>query len=571
MRADLHPTRKNTTMLNHPQAKYRPAPAVQLTDRRWPSRKLDAAPVWMSTDLRDGNQALFEPMDAQRKMRFFKTLVDVGLKEIEVSFPSASQTDFDFTRELITGGHIPDDVTIEVITQARESLIRRTFEALSGARRAIVHLYNATAPVWRRDVFGFSRDEVRRLAVDHMRLIRQLADEHPQTEWVLQYSPETFSATEPEFALEVCNAVVEAARATRERPVIVNLPSTVEVSMPNVYADSIEWMHRNLARRDAIILSVHPHNDRGTAVAAAELALLAGAQRVEGCLFGNGERTGNVDLVTLALNLYTQGVSPGLDFSDIDRVARVVEQCNRLPVHPRHPYAGDLVYTAFSGSHQDAIRKGFAVRREDGPWEVPYLPIDPADLGRSYASVIRVNSQSGKGGVAWMLESAYGISLPRRMQIDFSQVVQKRADESGQELAADALWGLWLRSYQPQSRVRVERHRVQDDGAMQRVELVLEVDGQRRTVHGAGRGPIEAAVSALREGLGWPVDVMHFEEHGLSGGSDAQAVAIVETAWAGRSGSRFGVGLHENTLSSALAAVVHSAAAWLEAGEPAHP
>lgn len=558
-------------MLNHPQTKYRPAPVVQLDGRQWPSRTLDTAPIWMSSDLRDGNQALFEPMDAQRKMRFFKTLVDVGLKEIEVSFPSASQTDFDFTRELITGGHIPDDVTIEVITQARESLIRRSFEALAGARRAIVHLYNATAPVWRRDVFGFSRDEVRRLAVDHMRLIRQLADEHPQTEWVLQYSPETFSATEPGFALEVCNAVVEAAGASRERPVIVNLPSTVEVSMPNVYADSIEWMHRKLERRDAIILSVHPHNDRGTAVAAAELALLAGAQRVEGCLFGNGERTGNVDLVTLALNLYTQGVVPGLDFSDIDRVVRVVEQCNRLPVHPRHPYAGDLVYTAFSGSHQDAIRKGFAARKEGDAWEVPYLPIDPADLGRSYASVIRVNSQSGKGGVAWMLESAYGVSLPRRMQIDFSRVVQQLADESGQELAADALWGLWLRTYQPQSRVRIERHRVQDDGGMQRVELVLEVDGQRRSVHGAGRGPIEAAVSALREGLGWPVDVVHFEEHGLAGGSDAQAVAIVETAWAGRGGSRFGVGLDENTLASALAAVVHSAAAWLDEGEPAHP
>ena len=558
-------------MLKQPHTKYPAIAPVSLPDRRWPSRVISAPPIWMSTDLRDGNQALFEPMDAERKMRLFKTLVAIGLKEIEVAFPSASQTDFDFTRTLIDGGHVPADVTIEVITQARESLIRRTFEALRGARRAIVHLYNATAPVWRRDVFGLTRDEVRRLAVSHIRLVRQLADEQPETEWVLQYSPETFSATELDFALDVCNAVVDEAGATPERPIILNLPSTVEVSTPNVYADQIEWMDRHLDRRDAIVLSVHPHNDRGTAVAAAELAVMAGAQRVEGCLFGNGERTGNVDLVTLALNLYTQGVSPGLDFSNLNEVVRTVEHCNRLPVHPRHPYAGDLVYTAFSGSHQDAIRKGFAARQErggEGTWEVPYLPIDPADLGRSYASVIRVNSQSGKGGVAYLLEAHYGVRLPRRMQIDFSQVVQGHTDASGEEASAEALWSWCRQAYQPQERVRLVSHHLIDDGAMQRVELVLSVDGATHRISGVGRGPMEAAVQALREGLGWPVDIVDYEEHAMQSGADAQAVALVETAWAGRLGSRFGMGVHANSLTAALQGVVFSAAGWVDGAEP---
>ncbi|WP_374593295.1 2-isopropylmalate synthase [Aquabacterium sp.] len=558
-------------MLKHPHTKYPAIAPVSLPDRRWPSRVISAPPIWMSTDLRDGNQALFEPMDAERKMRLFKTLVAIGLKEIEVAFPSASQTDFDFTRTLIEGGHVPADVTIEVITQARESLIRRTFEALRGARRAIVHLYNATAPVWRRDVFGLTRDEVRRLAVSHIRLVRQLADEQPETEWVLQYSPETFSATELDFALDVCNAAVDEAGATPERPIIINLPSTVEVSTPNVYADQIEWMDRHLARRDAIVLSVHPHNDRGTAVAAAELAVMAGAQRVEGCLFGNGERTGNVDLVTLALNLYTQGVSPGLDFSNLNEVVRTVEHCNRLPVHPRHPYAGDLVYTAFSGSHQDAIRKGFAARQErggEGAWEVPYLPIDPADLGRSYASVIRVNSQSGKGGVAYLLEAHYGVCLPRRMQIDFSQVVQSHTDASGEEASAEALWAWCRQAYQPQTRVQLVSHHLIDDGAMQRVELVLSVDGVTQRISGVGRGPMEAAVQALREGLGWPVDIVDYEEHAMQSGADAQAVALVETAWAGRLGSRFGMGVHANSLTAALQGVVFSAAGWMSLVEP---
>lgn len=418
-------------MLNNPSLKYNPFPAVQLTDRQWPSRSISAAPIWMSTDLRDGNQALFEPMNAERKMRLFRTLCKIGFKEIEVAFPSASQTDFDFVRELIEGGHIPDDVSIEVLTQAREHLIRRSIESLKGARRAIVHVYNATSKPFRENVFAMSKADVVDMAVAAVRLVRELTNAQPETEWVLEYSPETFTATELEFALEVCDAVTATWGATPEDKVILNLPTTVEVTTPNVYADQIEWMHRHLARRDSVIVSVHPHNDRGTAVAAAELAMMAGAERVEGCLFGNGERTGNVDLVTLALNLYTQGVSPALDFSDINAVARTVEHCNRLPIHPRHPYVGDLVFTAFSGSHQDAIRKGFALQQPDAAWSIPYLPIDPADVGRSYDSVIRVNSQSGKGGIAYLLEAEYGIVLPRRLQVEFSRVVQAHTDSHG--------------------------------------------------------------------------------------------------------------------------------------------
>ena len=382
-------------MLSNPATKYRAFPAIDLPQRQWPSRTITQAPVWMSTDLRDGNQSLFEPMNAERKMRMFRTLCQIGFKEIEVGFPSASQTDFDFVRQLIEGGHVPEDVTIEVLTQSRDHLITRTIESLKGARRAIVHVYNATAPVFREVVFGMNKDEVKELAVSSVRLIKQITSTMPETEWVLQYSPEVFTSTELEFAREVCDAVTAEWGATPENKVILNLPATVEVATPNVYADQIEWMHTHLARRDSVILSLHPHNDRGTGVAAAELGVMAGADRVEGCLFGNGERTGNVDLVTLALNLYTQGVSPGLDFSDINAIARTVEHCNQLPIHPRHPYVGDLVFTAFSGSHQDAIKKGFAAQKADGLWQVPYMPIDPADLGRSYDSVIRVNSQSG--------------------------------------------------------------------------------------------------------------------------------------------------------------------------------
>jgi 2-isopropylmalate synthase len=415
-------------MLSNPASKYRSFPPVVLTDRQWPNGTISKPPIWMSTDLRDGNQSLFEPMNAERKTRMFKMLCEIGFKEIEVAFPSASQTDFDFVRSLIDGGHIPDDVSIEVLTQAREHLIRRTMDSVRGARRAIVHVYNATSKPFRETVFQMSRAEVIDMAVAAVKLIRDLAAQAPETEWVLEYSPETFTATELDFALEVCNAVTAAWGATPDDKVILNLPTTVEMATPNIYADQIEWMHRHLDRRDSVIISLHPHNDRGTAVAAAELALMAGAERVEGCLFGNGERTGNVDLVTLALNLYTQGVAPGLDFSDINAVARTFEQCSQLPIHPRHPYVGDLVFTAFSGSHQDAIKKGFAVEQSDGFWNVPYLPIDPADVGRSYDSVIRVNSQSGKGGIAYLLEAEYGVVMPRRLQVEFSGVVQQQVD-----------------------------------------------------------------------------------------------------------------------------------------------
>jgi 2-isopropylmalate synthase len=442
----------------YPAGKYRAFEPVRLSSRRWPNRTIEHAPVWMSTDLRDGNQALIEPMGIDAKLEFFEMLVAIGFKEIEVGFPSASQTDFDFVRKLIDEQRIPQDVTIEVLTQSREDLIRRTFDALDGAPRAIVHLYNAIAPSFRRIVFAQTKDEVKALAVDGTRLIRQLADERPHTHWIYQYSPETFSMTELSFSREVCDAVAQTWRPTPAHKMIVNLPATVEAATPNVFADQIEWMDRNLGWRDSIVLSVHPHNDRGTAVAAVELAVLAGAERIEGCLFGNGERTGNVDLVTLAMNLYTQGVDPGLDFSDVDAVRRVVERCSRIAVHPRHPYAGDLVFTAFSGSHQDAIRKGFAQQDPSALWEVPYLPVDPADLGRSYDAVIRVNSQSGKGGATYLLERAMGFTPPRRLQIEFSHAVQRLADQSGAEINGETIRDLFVREYfavtGPASRVR---------------------------------------------------------------------------------------------------------------------
>jgi 2-isopropylmalate synthase len=434
-------------MLRQPAEKYRPFPAIRLNGRKWPTRTIERAPIWMSTDLRDGNQSLIEPMSIAQKLEFFDMLVAIGFKEIEVGFPSASQTDFDFVRKLIVEKRIPEDVTIEVLVQSREDLIARTFEALDGAPRAIVHLYNAICPSFRKIVFDQSKDEVKALAVEGTKRIRAHADARPQTHWIYQYSPETFSMTELTFAREVCDAVAQTWRPTRDHKMIVNLPATVEAATPNVFADQIEWMDRNLAYRDSIVLSVHPHNDRGTAVAAAELALMAGADRIEGCLFGNGERTGNVDLVTLAMNLYTQGIDPGLDFSDIDAVRRVVERCNQIPVHPRHPYAGDLVFTAFSGSHQDAIRKGFAQQRPDAVWEVPYLPIDPADLGRSYDAVIRVNSQSGKGGATWLLERGMGFTPPRRVQIEFSHAVQAATDSSGAEMSGESVCALFAREY----------------------------------------------------------------------------------------------------------------------------
>ena len=550
-------------MLTHPATKYRAFPGIALTDRQWPNRTLDSAPIWMSSDLRDGNQSLFEPMNGERKMRMFRTLCAVGFKEIEVAFPSASQTDFDFVRSLIEGGHIPEDVTIEVLTQSREHLIRRTMDSLQGARRAIVHVYNATAPVFREVVFGMQKAEIVEMAVQSVRLIKQLAAQQPETEFMLEYSPEVFSSTEPEFALEICNAVTAEWGATPANKVILNLPATVEGATPNVYADQIEWMHRNLARRDSVILSLHPHNDRGTAVAAAELGLMAGADRVEGCLFGNGERTGNVDIVTLALNLYTQGIAPGLDFSDINAVARTVEHCNQLPIHPRHPYVGDLVFTAFSGSHQDAIKKGLAAQKPDTMWDVPYMPIDPADLGRSYDSVIRVNSQSGKGGVAYLMEVDYGVVMPRRLQVEFSAEVQAYTDTHGGEMSAQAIWKLFDATYlhAAKASVRYVGHRLFDAAAVdsmhvQGVDLHLDVQGQAVHLKGVGNGPIDAAVHALQS-AGIEVQVRSFEERSTKAShqaGDAQACAFVELAGAGS--ERYGVGLDTNIVTASLKALV---------------
>ena len=493
--------------------------------------------------------------------------------------PSASQTDFDFVRQLIEGGHVPEDVTIEVLTQSRDHLITRTIESLKGARRAIVHVYNATAPVFREVVFGMNKDEVKELAVSSVRLIKQITSTMPETEWVLQYSPEVFTSTELEFAREVCDAVTAEWGATPENKVILNLPATVEVATPNVYADQIEWMHTHLARRDSVILSLHPHNDRGTGVAAAELGVMAGADRVEGCLFGNGERTGNVDLVTLALNLYTQGVSPGLDFSDINAIARTVEHCNQLPIHPRHPYVGDLVFTAFSGSHQDAIKKGFAAQKADGLWQVPYMPIDPADLGRSYDSVIRVNSQSGKGGVAYLMEAEFGVVMPRRLQVEFSGEVQTYTDSHGGEMSAQAIWDLFDATYlnPAEPSVRYLEHHLFEHPTepgkkhVQGIRLALEVDGQRVIASGEGNGPIDAAVHALHT-LGIRVQVRSYEERSTKASADAgeaQACAFMELSSGAGSGERFGVGLDTNIVTASVKALVSGVNRLGLAAEPA--
>ncbi len=550
-------------MLQNPAIKYRAFPPVDLPDRQWPGRTITAPPVWMSTDLRDGNQSLFEPMNLERKLRMFRSVCQIGFKEIEVGFPSASQTDFDFVRKLVDDKLIPKDVTIEVLTQAREHLIRRTFESVAGARRVIMHVYNATAPLFRDVVFHMSKAEVVQLAVDSVTLIKELAQAHPQTEWVLQYSPELFTSTELEFAKEVCDAVTAVWGATPSNKVILNLPATVEVATPNIYADQVEWMHRNLARRDSVIISLHPHNDRGTAVAAAELGIMAGADRVEGCLFGNGERTGNVDIVTLALNLYTQGVNPGLDFSDINAVARTVEHCNQLPIHPRHPYVGDLVFTAFSGSHQDAIKKGFAVLDKKGLWSVPYLPIDPADVGRTYDSIIRVNSQSGKGGVAYLMEAEFGVVMPRRLQVEFSGEVQAYTDSHGGEMTAQAIWDLFAATYlDTTAPLHYVEHNLTDhphNTSGQGIRLVVEAAGVRHVLKGHGNGPIDAAVQALQS-LGVRVQVRSFEERSTKASEEAgeaQACAFMELATMGSDKiERFGVGLDTNIVTASIKSLV---------------
>lgn len=555
-------------MQANPQTKYRPFPAIDLPNRRWPSQTIVQAPVWLSTDLRDGNQALFEPMNRERKLRLFAELVRLGFKEIEVGFPAASRTDFEIIRQLIDEGGIPDDVTPMVMTQLREDLIDETVRAVAGARRVIVHLYNAIAPVWRRVVFGLSVDEVEQLVARHVQLLKEKVAAHPQTEWVLQYSPETFCMAELEVSLRMCNAAIRTWDAGPGRPIIVNLPTTVEVATPNVFADQIEWMHQRLERREHVVLSVHPHNDRGTGVACAEQALLAGAQRVEGCLFGNGERSGNLDLVTLALNLYTQGIHPGLDFSDIAGVARVAEACTGLPIHPRHPYVGDLVFTAFSGSHQDAIAKGFAAQAADGFWEVPYLPIAPRDLGRTYDSIVRVNSQSGKGGIAYLLQRDHGVVMPRRMQVEFSAIVQRQADSSETELSSEALRQLFARTYlapaRPGGALAYVGHRLFEAEGGQGIVLEMELaDGRRRQLQGVGNGPIDAAVAAL----GLPIRIDGYEERSLGGGADAQALALVEVAWPGEAGTRFGAGCHANIVSASIQAVLCAVSRFAGSGE----
>jgi 2-isopropylmalate synthase len=543
-------------MLTNPSHKYRPYTLDAIGSRRWPDARITHPPQWCSVDLRDGNQALIEPMDAARKRRFFELLVGIGFKQIEVGFPSASQTDFDFVRELIESGAIPDDVTIQVLTPARPELIRRTFESVRGAKRAVLHYYNATAPVFRRVVFRQDEAATIQLAVDAAKLIRELAAAQPATQWTFEYSPEAFSSTELPFVLQVCDAVLDALEPTPAHKAILNLPATVEVATPNIYADQIEWFCSHLKRRDSAIISLHPHNDRGTAVAAAELGIMAGADRVEGTLFGNGERTGNVDLVTLALNLYTQGVPPGLDFSNINEVARCVEYCNQLPIHPRHPYVGDLVFTAFSGSHQDAIKKGFAARGEYDVWEIPYLPIDPRDLGRSYESIIRVNSQSGKGGVAYLLEQEYGLSLPRRLQIEFSPVVQAVTDSSGKEVTAPQIWSLFEDEYLIHEGREYQyrgHHLVTATDGSDGELLTLHVvrGGQPMQLTGRGNGPIDALVHALA----LPIDVLSYEEKSIGKGSEAKAAAFVEITTPSRV-TLFGVGVHANIITASILAVL---------------
>lgn len=549
-------------MLRDPTTKYHPFPPIALPDRTWPDAVITRAPRWLSTDLRDGNQALIDPMDAEKKTRLFDLLVKVGLKEIEVGFPSAGATEFDFISDLVREGRIPDDVTIQVLTQSRRDLIERSFESLDGATSAIVHLYNAVSPAWRKIVFGMTRDEVREIAVAGAKILRDEAGKRPNTAWQFEYSPETFSTAELDFSVEVCAAVMDVLRPTPENPLILNLPATVECATPNVYADQIEWFCRNVPNRDSVVISLHTHNDRGTGVAAAELGLMAGADRVEGCLLGNGERTGNCDLVTVALNMYTQGVDPRLDLSDIDAVVNTVTYCTNLPVHPRTPYAGDLVFTAFSGSHQDAIKKGFAAQgqRNDGLWEVPYLPIDPADLGRSYEAVIRVNSQSGKGGVAWVIEQDKGLKLPKRLQADFSQHVQAMADETSRELNAADIWNRFEATYLPRPGDRFELVDYEESGSAGNRLFVgrLAVEGERRSISGRGNGLISGVIAALADSTGPALEIVDYNEHAIGHGADAQAAAYVEARTAdGR--TVFGVGMDTDIATASVRAVLSAA------------
>jgi len=551
-------------MMPRADEKYVPFKPIDIKDRKWPNVVITKAPIWCAVDLRDGNQALIEPMDSDRKTRMFKLLCEMGFKEIEVGFPAASETDFDFVRELIEKKMIPDDVTIQVLTQSRPELIERTFEACRGAKRAIVHLYNSTSTLQRRVVFGLDYAGIIDIAVSGAKLVKQLADADPNTDWVYEYSPESFTGTELEFARDICAAVGDVYKPTPRKKMIINLPATVEMASANIYADQIEWCHRNFKYRDSIILSLHPHNDRGTGVAAAELGFMAGADRIEGCLFGNGERTGNVDLVTLGLNMYTQGVDPEIDFSNINEIRQTVEYCNQLPVHPRHPYGGDLVFTAFSGSHQDAINKGFKALQSQNSkvWEVPYLPIDPADLGRSYEAIIRINSQSGKGGIAYILKADYGIDMPRMLQVEFSKVIQQIADETGKEIQPALIWETFQREYlQRKAPVEFFEHTtVPNPGAPEQRLLDADVkfNGFKKKITGAGNGPIAAYVDALGKNCGIRLKVRDYHQHAAGAGSDATAVSYIE-AEAADGRVVWGVGMDSNIVAASLKAVTSAA------------
>ena len=543
--------------MDSPTNKYKSFKPINIKDRNWPNQVISDSPDWCSVDLRDGNQALIEPMGAERKDRMFKLLCDIGFKEIEVGFPSASQTDYDFVRDLIDNKKIPSDVTIQVLTQSREELIIKTFEALKGIPKAIVHFYNSTSTLQRRVVFNQDKKGIKDIATNGAKLIKKLAAQNPDTEWSFEYSPESFTGTELEYACEVCDEVTDILKDSSKNKIIINLPATVEMSTPNIYGDQIEWMHNNLKNRDKINLSLHPHNDRGTAVAAAELGVMAGADRVEGTLFGNGERTGNVDIVTLALNLLTQGVDPKLDFSQINKIMREVEYCNQLPVHPRHPYAGDLVFTAFSGSHQDAIKKGFAaLNASNSPlWEVPYLPIDPADLGRSYEAVVRINSQSGKGGVAFLLERDHGVSLPRRLQITLSKYVQKIADETGKEISASELWDVFESNFLiPMNGFEYKSHSSKTENSVNEIDLNIKILNKDINIQGAGSGPIDSFMNAINQKFNLNIKVSDYNQNAISSGADAKAAAFIELEH--KNNTVWGAGINPNTTQASFEAIV---------------
>ncbi len=543
--------------MDNPTNKYSAFKPIDLENRKWPEKTIKNAPIWCSVDLRDGNQALIEPMGAERKNRMFDLLCNIGFKEIEVGFPSASQTDYDFVRDLIENKKIPSDVKIQVLTQAREDLIKKTFESLKGSSKAIVHFYNSTSTLQRKVVFNQDKNGVKKIATDAAQLIKNLAEENSSTEWTFEYSPESFTGTELDYARDVCDAVVDILKSVSKNKIIINLPATVEMSTPNIYGDQIEWMNKNLKNRNDICLSLHPHNDRGTAVAASEFGLMAGADRVEGTLFGNGERTGNVDVVTIALNMLTQGIDPKLDFSNINSVMREVEYCNQLPVHPRHPYAGDLVFTAFSGSHQDAIKKGFnAIKNSNDPkWEVPYLPIDPADLGRNYEAVVRINSQSGKGGVAFLLEKDHGVSLPRRLQISLSQKIQKLADETGKEISSSQIWEIFEESYlSPKNNFSYIKHESSSKDEIHTLELTMNMQNSETLIKGSGNGPIDSFINGLSEKIGMQIKVADYHQTAISSGSDAKAAAYIELEKDGK--TFWGVGINPNTTRASFDAII---------------